>query len=132
MQRLPHIYFGYSNINGRGVFTSEPIAAGTLIEICPVIILPKEDLPVIHQTYLHDYYFFWGEGEDQCAIALGFGSLYNHAYDANAEYILDLDENTIDFYSVKDIEAGAEITVNYNGFPDDTTPVWFHNPDYKR
>lgn len=132
MQRLPHIFFAPSNLGGRGVFTSEPITEGTLLEICPVIVLPEEELALIHQSYLHDYYFFWGEEEKQCAIALGFGSLYNHSYDANAEYILDLDENTIDFYSVKAIEAGAEITVNYNGFPDDKAPVWFHNPGYKR
>lgn len=132
MQRLPHIFFGPSALGGRGVFTSEPIAEGTLIEICPVIIIPEAELPVIHQTTLHDYYFFWGEEEKEAAIALGFGSLYNHSYDANAEYILDLDENTIDIYSVKAIKAGEEITVNYNGLPDDTTPVWFHKADYKR
>lgn len=132
MQKLPHIFFAPSALSGRGVFTSEPILEGTLIEICPVIIIPEAELPIIHQTTLHDYYFFWGEEEKECAIALGFGSLYNHSYDANAEYILDLEENTIDFYCVKDIEAGDEITVNYNGLPDDTMPVWFHNPDYKR
>ena len=114
MQRLPHIFFAASPLGGRGVFTSEFIPA------------------IIHQTDLHDYYFLWGEDEKQCAIALGFGSLYNHAYDANAEYILDLDDNTIDFYSVKDIEPGTEITVNYNGWPDDPAPVWFDQPDYKR
>lgn len=132
MQRLPHIFFAASPLGGRGVFTSEFIPAGALIEICPVIILPEAELPIIHQTDLHDYYFLWGEEEKQCAIALGFGSLYNHAYDANAEYILDLEDNTIDFYSVKDIEPGTEITVNYNGWPDDPAPVWFDQPDYKR
>lgn len=132
MQRLPHIFFGPSELGGRGIFTSRLIEAGTLIEICPVIVLPEEDLPIIHKTFLHDYYFFWGEDEKQCAIALGMGSLYNHSYNANAEYILDLDEHTIDFYSVKDIEPGEEITVNYNGMPDDASPVWFHKPDYKR
>ncbi|MBK7870534.1 MAG: SET domain-containing protein-lysine N-methyltransferase [Saprospiraceae bacterium] len=132
MQRLPHIYFAPSTLGGRGIFTSEFIKEGSLIEICPIIILPEEELPIIHKTYLHDYYFLWGEDEKRCAIALGFGSLYNHSYFANAEYIFDLDENTIDFYSVRDIEAGEEITVNYNGLPDDPEPVWFDNPDYQR
>lgn len=132
MQRLPYIFFGPSPLGGRGVFTSEPIKEGSLIEICPVIILPESELPVIHQTYLHDYYFLWGEDEKQCAIALGFGSLYNHAYHSNAEYIIDLDENTIDIYAVRDIQAGEEITVNYNGLPDEEVPVWFDDPEYKR
>ncbi len=132
MQRLPHIFFATSPLGGRGVFTAQPIRAGSLIEICPVIVLPETELPVIHKTELHDYYFLWGEDEKSCAIALGFGSLYNHAYDANAEYILDLDEQTIDFYAVRDIEVDEEITVNYNGWPDDPSPVWFHQPDYQR
>jgi len=132
MQRLPHIFFAPSPLGGRGVFTSEPIPKDSLIEICPVIVLPEEELPIIHKTFLHDYYFLWGENEEQCAIALGFGSLYNHAYDSNAEYIIDLDELTIDIYSVRDIEAGEEITVNYNGEPGDMKPVWFDRDDYER
>lgn len=132
MQRLPHIFFAPSKLGGRGVFTSEPIPKESLIEICPVIILPETELPIIHKTFLHDYYFLWGEEEKECAIALGFGSLYNHAYDANAEYIFDLDEKTIDFYSVRYIRAGEEITVNYNGESGDINPVWFHRDDYKR
>ncbi len=132
MQRLPCIFFAPSPLSGRGVFTSEPIPAGALIEICPVIVLPEEELPIIHKTHLHDYYFFWGEDEKQCAIALGFGSLYNHAYQANAEYIVDLDENTLDIYAVRNISKGEEITLNYNGLPDDETPVWFDDPDYQR
>lgn len=125
MQRLPFLFFGPSNLGGRGVFTSEPIQAGDLIEICPAIVLPEEQLPVIHGTKLHDYYFLWGDEQKECALALGFGSLYNHAYHPNAEYILDYEYNTIDFYAIDYIPAGEEITVNYNGLPFDETPVWF-------
>ncbi len=123
--RLPFIYVTISDLGGRGVFTSKPLEAGDLIEICHVIILPEKDLPVIHKTSLHDYYFLWGDDQEQCAIALGFGSLYNHNYHPNARYLLDYENETIDFYCVKDIAAGEEITVNYNGEPGDETPVWF-------
>ncbi|NUO02207.1 MAG: SET domain-containing protein-lysine N-methyltransferase [Saprospiraceae bacterium] len=131
-QRLPSVYFSSSTIEGRGVFTYEPIEEGMLIEICPAIVMPAEDLPVIHRTHLHDYYFLWGQEEKQCAIALGFGSLYNHSYEPNAEYVFDYEQQTIDIYSLKPIEAGEEITINYNGWPDDKNPVWFHDPDYDR
>jgi SET domain-containing protein len=38
---------------------------------------------------------------------------------------MDFVHETIDFYCVRDIEAGDEITVNYNGDPDNNTKVWF-------
>jgi len=131
-QRLASVYFSSSAIEGRGVFTYEPIDDGVLIEVCPAIVLPEADLPVIHRTHLHDYYFLWGEEEKQCAIALGFGSLYNHSYEPNAEYVFDFEQQTIDIYSLRTIEAGEEITINYNGWPDDKKPVWFDQPDYDR
>ncbi len=125
IQRLPSLYFAYSQNKGRGVYTTEAFEEGDLIEICPVIVCPEEDLPVIHSTKLHDYYFLWGEDEKQCAIALGFGSLYNHAYQPNARYEVDFEEETISFYCLKPIAAGEEITVNYNGDWEDDNPVWF-------
>jgi len=131
-QRLPSVYFSSSPIEGRGVFTYEPIEEGVLIEVCPAIVLPEADLPVIHRTHLHDYYFLWGQEEKQCAIALGFGSLYNHSYEPNAEYVFDYEQQTIDIYSLKPIEAGEEIFINYNGWPDDKNPVWFDQVDYDR
>lgn len=124
-QRLPFIYFRASPRGGRGVFTLKEIPEGALIEICPVIVLPEEDLPLIHKTRLHDYYFLWGDDEKQCAIALGFGSLYNHDYHPNAEYVIDAEQQCIDIYSLRDIEPGEEITLNYNGDPEDQSPVWF-------
>lgn len=103
-----------------------------MIEICPVIVLPEADLPIIHRTKLHDYYFLWGDDQQQCAIALGYGSLYNHAYEPNARYLLDYEHDTIDFYCIKKIEAGEEITVNYNGEPEVKTPVWFDGETERR
>lgn len=125
MQRIPSIYFGASVLGGRGVFSTEPIPEDSLIEICPVIACPKEDLSVIHTTFLHDYYFLWGENDDECAIALGFGSLYNHSRQPNARYWCDPENAIIEIWSIREIEAGEEITVNYNGDPEIQDPVWF-------
>ena len=125
MQRLASLYFAPSALGGRGVFTSEPIREGSILEVCPVVVLPPEELPIIHGTKLHDYYFLWGWEDNQCAIALGYGSLYNHAYHHNAQYLIDIDNETIDIVALRDIEEGEEITVSYNGDPEDLTPVWF-------
>lgn len=133
MQRLLFIYVAESPLGGRGVFTSEIIPIGTLIEIAPVIVLPADDLKLIHaHTVLHDYYFVWSDDGTEGALALGYGSLYNHSYAPNAEYYTNLDTMTIDVFAIVEIEAGAEITFNYNGMAEDSTLVWFDDPDYKR
>jgi SET domain-containing protein len=127
MQRLPCLYATSSPLGGRGVFTFEPISAGSLLEICPVILIPEEQVEAIHKTVLHDYYFLWGPEEKQAVIALGFGSLYNHSFQPNAEYEVDQDNLSLNFYALRDLQPGEEITVNYNGDPDDSSPVWFEH-----
>lgn len=125
MQRIPSLFVGPSPLNGRGVFSAEPIPRDSLLEVCPVIVLPEEDVHHIEETHLHDYYFLWGENEKQCAIVLGYGSLYNHSFSPNAEYRADYPAGALCFYALRDIPAGEEITVNYNGDPRDDSPVWF-------
>ena len=124
-QSRPSLFIAPSSLGGRGVFSSEPIAAGSLIEICPVLVVPGKDRPHLDQTKLHDYYFIWGHQDESCAIVLGFGSLYNHAYEPNAEYDPDFDADTLTFYALKDIPAGTEITVNYSGDPAGKIELWF-------
>ena len=58
-------------------------------------------------------------------IALGFGSLYNHTVWSNADFILDLENETIDIVALRDIAAGEEITLNYHGESGDEEPLWF-------
>jgi SET domain-containing protein len=125
MNQIPGLYITESSTIGRGVFTSVDITEGDTIEICPVIVIPKSQLPIIHKTVLHDYYFLWGEHMDDCAIALGFGSLYNHEIHPNANFILDFDNNTIDIVAIREIKAGSEITINYHGEPGDEGQLWF-------
>jgi len=125
MQRIPTIYVTESELGGRGVFTYEAISEGALLEICPVLIIPESQVEVIHKTVLHDYYFTWGDTQKQAAIVLGFGSIYNHATLANAKFIMDYEQQSMDFLAIRDIEAGEEITTNYNGLTGDSKPLWF-------
>ena len=119
------IYYGPSELHGRGVFAARDIEAGEIIEICPILVFPKSELPHIRQTVIDDYYFDWGDDGAFYAVCLGYGSLYNHEYEPNAEYGMDFAAETIDFYAVKNIPAGTEITVNYNGEPGNMDKVWF-------
>ncbi|HQU59639.1 MAG: SET domain-containing protein-lysine N-methyltransferase [Phaeodactylibacter sp.] len=132
MQRIDSLYIAPSPLGGRGVFTAAAIPAGALIEICPMIVMPQAHRQHLDETGLYDYYFIWGEKEEECAIALGYGSLFNHDYDPNAEYIPDFDHNTLDFFALRDIDAGEEITVNYNGDPEEQSEIWFEARRSKR
>jgi SET domain-containing protein len=108
---------------GRGVFARRAIPEGEVIETCPMLVLPAEqvgDDPARHA--LAGYTFVWGRGT--VALALGYGSLYNHSYQPNARYE-DVGGRTKRFVALRDIAAGEEITVNYNGEPGDRSPVWF-------
>ncbi len=123
--KRPNIYIAQSPLGGRGVFAKRKIEDGELIEICPVIVVPPHDLAKIHSSHLHDYYFLWGDDEKSSAIALGYGSLYNHSYTPNAEYAMDFEGETLNIHAIRSIEPDEEITFNYNGDAADATPVWF-------
>jgi SET domain-containing protein len=128
MQRIPSLYVGPSPLHGKGVFTYEPIAQGSLLEICPALVMPKEAIPLLDQTLLYDYYFQWGEKQEKCALVLGFGSLYNHSFDPNAEYDMDYENETLDIYALRDIAAGEEILFNYFGYANARGELWFEQP----
>lgn len=122
--RLPFLYIKVLDRKGRGIFTAQDIPKGSNIESCPALVLSAEDKVRIHETKLHDYYFLWGE-TGECAIALGYGSLYNHSSAANADYEMDLALETIDIIALRDIAAGEEITINYTSGGLQETALWF-------
>ena len=125
MLQLPGLYIADTKDRGRGVFTASDISKGDKIEICPALIIPTFELPILHRTTLHDYYFLWGDENEMAAIALGLGSIYNHSYTPNSNFLTDMPEKTIDIFAIKDIKAGEEITINYNGSPEDKERLWF-------
>lgn len=108
----------------RGVFSRKHFEKDELIEICPLILIPKEQEIYLDKTELYNYYFSINEQTN--GIALGYGSLYNHSYNPNAKYIKSEPNNNIIFQALTDIHPGHEITVNYNGNPEDKSPLWFH------
>lgn len=116
---------GLSTIEGRGIFAGEDLSKGSLIELAPVIVLNPRDTKIIHKTHLHDYYFSWGDDAKQSAICLGYGSLYNHHANPNANYEMDFDFMTISFYAKRDIITGEEITIDYNAEDSEAQKLWF-------
>lgn len=117
------IYVKKTPGKGRGVFASRSIPKGTVIERVPMVIVPIKDvLTDKESTVLADYVFKWGK--NKVAIALGYGSLYNHSYRPNAEYTAKGKRSQV-YSALRDIEADEEITVNYNGDPKNRSEIWF-------
>ncbi|MGX6443209.1 SET domain-containing protein [Neobacillus sp. K501] len=110
---------------GRGIFATQPIQKGELIHEAPVIVSPSKEYKYLKKTIMMEYVFWWGEDLEDCALALGYGSLFNHSYTPNALYKLNLKNQTVDFFAHKNIKVGEEILINYNGDPDDDEPMWF-------
>jgi len=113
-------------LKGRGVFASAPIAAGTLIEAAPVIIVPAAECPLLDRTILHDYYFRWDgalDGEGRGAVPLGLVALCNHSRRPRARVRRNLAQGTLDLVALVTIPAGEEVTIDYN------CPLWFAAED---
>ena len=122
---LPFLFIADTGSRGRGVFSSEYIEAGTVVEMSPVIIMSGEERKLLDQTLLHDYIFEWGEEKNQCCMALGYVPLYNHSFASNCEYEMDFDSALISIRTVRSINPGEELSINYNGEWNDEKPLWF-------
>ena len=112
----------HSNLNhtGRGIFAARAIAAGAIVETCPVLILPPKDVPATETTILNHFSYNWPyqdhdgarRGTTQ-AVALGLGSIFNHSNFPNVGFRKDLDRETITYTALRDIESGEELCINY-------------------
>jgi SET domain-containing protein len=94
--------------HGRGVFAARPIAAGQTIEVCPTLEVATDDVGGL----LYDYVFESSENADASVLLLGYGMLYNHSADPNAEYVQD-GEAAVAFVALRGIEPDEEITIDY-------------------
>lgn len=119
----PAVYVGPSPTHGRGVFAARAFEAGEEIEAAPVLVVEEDQRAYLDGTALWGYYFEWDEG--RAAVALGYGSLYNHSWSSNARYDQDFEARVIRVSAVRPIAPGEEITVNYTGDPNGRGELWF-------
>ncbi|MEM6963877.1 MAG: SET domain-containing protein-lysine N-methyltransferase [Bacteroidota bacterium] len=125
MLHIPGLYIAHSDQRGRGVFTAQEITPGDLIEICPLLIIPKKDVASIHQTVIHDYYFLLEQPKGAACIALGYGSIYNHSKNPNAKVIFDYKKEESEIQCYKLIQPGTEIFIDYTDGGKEEAPLWF-------
>jgi SET domain-containing protein len=107
---------------GRGVVALRDIAAGSVIERCPVLIIPSADRHKTDDTIVFTYVYMWEHGtteqdlysgQGRAAVALGLSSLLNHSYTPNAVFVRQIDDLELELRSDKAIAAGEEITIDY-------------------
>ena len=133
MQKLfpsDNIYMGKSGIlnAGRGVYAARDIKKGEVIERGPIIEVSKNDTSNLKESILVTYFFYFGKNKERLAIALGFGSIYNHSYMPNTTYKIKPREKIIDFIALEDIKKDKEITFNYaksGNLKSQKNPLWF-------
>jgi uncharacterized protein len=111
LYRSLKIYVDDSTIHGRGVFCSEPIKAGEILEECHFIPVPPE---YSYPEILHNHFFGWPKGTNNLVICLGSGSIFNHSDNGwNADWQTDTVHKKFIFFSTRDISQGEEIFTNY-------------------
>ncbi|MFX1392800.1 MAG: SET domain-containing protein-lysine N-methyltransferase [Promethearchaeota archaeon] len=114
---------------GKGVFAKKDIKRNTIIEKAHVLLIPNKDYDKMADTVIWSYIFEWDDpkynGENQAAIALSICQFINHSYKPNLRYEYDYKNTIIKYITLRNIEKGEELTVNYNGVVNDKSPVWF-------
>ena len=116
---------------GRGVFASQPIPKGTVVEVSPVLLFsPEEVSNHTSQTVLQHYTYYWPNpssprGAQTQAIALGLGSMFNHSrLRQNVVWSRDIAAETIVYTAHRDIETGEELCISYG-----SARLWFQDAD---
>jgi SET domain-containing protein len=103
-----------SPIHGLGVFATEPIYEGEIIEICPVIDMELNMNE--NSSIMNRYRFNWPQGSskpEKQVLPVGYGMIYNHSETPNASWRSNFDNNSFEFYAIKNIKTDEEIFTWY-------------------
>jgi SET domain-containing protein len=98
------IYVAKSKIRGYGVYAGKSIKKGEKIEVCYAIISKGGD------KTLEDFYF---DAKGKYALFTGYGSIYNHSEDPNADYTINITKRLATIKAQRNIRKGEEIFVSY-------------------
>jgi hypothetical protein len=117
------IRVGRAGRKGRGVFATKHFLPGDPIERAPLIVIEPDDVVTLTDSIVERYWYEMDDGGT--ALGLGFTSLYNHSSRANAVYDASSSDRVVYIEAYREIQSGAEITINYNGDPNSRSPVNF-------
>lgn len=126
--RIGGLYTKLLPEKGHGLFCSEPIEKGAVIETAPGLVMTGADLEKIDQTFLYNYYFsalrlpdyaLMGLGITDKAkaglLGLGLLSLCNHADRPNAVVEKEAERGRVllTLRALRSISAEEEIAISY-------------------
>ena len=118
-----------SKSKGKGAFAKKDIKKETVIDVANVVLITNRDYKKIKKTQLYDYCYIWEDPKlkpaFKNAVTLSVSQFINHSYTPNLKYLYDYKNKAIEYSAVQDIAKREELTVNYNGLVDDTSPLWF-------
>lgn len=105
----PQVQIQKSSLHGYGVFACKDFVADYVIEECYALIIQSDDVEL-----LKDFTFAWPAGpKNTFALALGYGSMYNHSENPNAEFDYDISNQLILIKAMKPIKEDEEIFISY-------------------
>jgi hypothetical protein len=126
----PKLEVRTSPIEGRGVFCTDDIKKGELIEEAHLLLL-KDNTWEGCDEELRRYVFPWvhlrKDWKGFCdehggilpihatrpVVVLGFGMIYNHADDYSVGFVVDKHQLICSYKVNRDVESGTELTINY-------------------
>ncbi len=115
---------------GRGVVALKTIRKGEVFEVAPFIPVKSEEAKSLTRTRLSHYIYSLSRGAR--ALALGFGSLYNHDAKPNADFKIEERARVVKFRALRTIKAGDEITIDYGYDPMDPSTWDSDLRDYQK
>jgi len=113
--KLP-FYIKNTKKYGRGLYAQRNIKKGEVIERSPVISISKKEGDDTIKTVFNFYVYEWAEGFHS-ALALGYGSLFNHSPNHNVDYCNLYETGLIVFTAKRNIKKGEQLFINYGYDP---------------
>ena len=101
-----------SSIHGYGVFATDSILKGEILEECHFMSIPVDE----YENYnrLTDFVFLYPiDNPTRLAWPFGNGCIYNSSSNPNADWSIDIERKLFIFKSITDINKGEEIFTNY-------------------
>jgi SET domain-containing protein len=104
------VYVSKSKYKGRGVFAAKHIKANESIELCPILLENKSNIPL--NNVMTDYVFSTGP-DGEVAFSMGYCGLFNHDDHPNARWVINRDKRTVEIIALRNISKGEEMFVSY-------------------
>jgi SET domain-containing protein len=109
LRKNPNLEIRRSPVHRWGVFAKEQINEYDLLEETPYFEVPNDQIESAPEC---ERYSYWLTDNSQL-IGMGYAGLYNHSGIPNASYEIDYVNQVIRHYSILQIEADQEITLDY-------------------